>query len=84
MVPITFELAVLLGGISSFAGSLVGLFKFPQPYHPLFESDNFKRASIDSFFLSIKLPAGENADRALEEARKAGAKHAELVVEAER
>src|SRR5205085_2131074 len=46
-IPITFELAVLLGGSSAFLGSLFLLFRFPQPYHPLFESENFRRASID-------------------------------------
>src|SRR2546430_879508 len=38
-IPITFELAVLLGGSSSFFGLLIGLLKFPEPYHPLFELD---------------------------------------------
>src|SRR5688500_1762552 len=59
VVPITFELAVLLGGLSAFLGSLIALFKFPTPYHPLFESENFQRASIDGYFLSVEVGAGK-------------------------
>jgi hypothetical protein len=84
MVPITFELAVLLAGLSAFAGSLFGLFRFPQPYHPLFESESFRRASIDGFFLSVKLPAGGDAAKALEQAKQVGATKVELVEESER
>ena len=50
MLPITFELAVLLGGTSAFFG-LFGLLKLPEPYHPVFEAESFRRASIDAFFL---------------------------------
>ena len=39
-IPITFELAVLLGGGSSFFG-FFALAKLPQPYHPVFESEEF-------------------------------------------
>jgi hypothetical protein len=82
-IPITFELAVLLGGGSSFFGffALAGL---PKPYHPIFESSELTRASIDSFFLSIELPAGTDAERALADVRAAGAISAEGVVESER
>jgi hypothetical protein len=82
-IPITFELAVLLGGSSAFLGSLFLLFKFPQPYHPLFESENFRRASIDGFFLSVEVPAGKD-DEISADARGAGAANVELVVEQER
>jgi hypothetical protein len=82
-IPITFELAVLLGGGSSFFGffALAGL---PKPYHPVFESGELTRASIDSFFLSIELPAGGDADRAMADVRAAGAISAEGVEESER
>jgi len=82
-IPITFELAVLLGGGSSFFGffALAGL---PKPYHPIFESNEFTRASIDSFFLSIELPPGTDAERAMADARAAGAIAAEGVEESER
>jgi hypothetical protein len=82
-IPITFELTVLLGGTSAFLGSLFLLFKFPQPYHPLFESDNFRRASIDGFFLSIEVPDGDGKDdQILDDVRGVGATNAELVAEA--
>ena len=83
-IPITFELAVLLGGCSSFFGVLLALCKFPTPYHPLFESDNFRRASIDGFFLSVEVPAAHKADDVVDAARLVGAVNVELVVEAER
>ena len=82
-IPITFELAVLLGGSSAFLGSLFLLFKFPQPYHPLFESDNFRRASIDGFVLSVEVPDGEGQAEQIEgDVRGVGASNVELVTEA--
>lgn len=83
-IPITFELAVLLGGISAFAGSLLLLFKLPQPYHPLFESESFRRASIDGFFLSVKVPEAKSPDDIVDDARLAGAINVEVVQESER
>ena len=82
-IPITFELAVLLGGGSSFLG-FFALAKLPQPYHPVFEWDEFSRASIDAFFLSIELPAGTDADRAIADVRAAGAKTTQAIEESER
>jgi hypothetical protein len=83
-VPITFELAVLLGGFSAFLGSLLVLFKFPRPYHPLFESENFKRSSIDAFFLSVQVPDGKSPDDIVDDARLVGATNVEVLQEAER
>jgi hypothetical protein len=83
-VPITFELAVLLGGCSSFFGSLIALFKFPQPYHPLFESENFRKASVDGFFLSVQVPTGKQPDDIVDDARRLGATAVEVVTEVER
>ena len=53
MVPIMFELTVL---ISSF-GALLGMFglnKIPQHHHPVFYSDRFDACSDDKFFISIE------------------------------
>ncbi len=82
-IPITFELAVLLAGGSSFFGffTLAGL---PKPYHPIFESKEFARASIDAFFLSVELPVDADADQAQAAVRAAGAMSTELVHESER
>jgi hypothetical protein len=82
-VPITFELTILLGGGSAFFG-LMALMGLPKPYHPLFESESFRRASIDGFFLSIRVPTGESADTIAAEARNVGAANVEIVEEAER
>lgn len=82
-IPITFELAILLAGTSSFFGFFT-LARLPKPYHPVFESGAFQRASIDGFFLSIELDAAANADKALSDVRGLGAVGAELVLESER
>jgi hypothetical protein len=53
-IPITFEMTILLAG---FAG-VFGLFFFtrlPQPYHPVFNSEDFNQhASQDAFYLGIE------------------------------
>ncbi len=82
-IPITFELTVLLGGSSAFFG-LMALMKLPQPYHPVFESENMRRATIDGFFLSIRVPIGETPDAIAGEARNLGALNVEIVEESER
>ena len=83
MVPITFELAVLLAGSSSFFGffALAGL---PKPYHPVFEAEYVRRASIDGFFLSVEVPAGGDVDKVLADVRAAGASQVQSVTESER
>ena len=82
-IPITFELAVLMAGTSSFFGFFT-LARLPKPYHPVFESGAFQRASVDGYFLSVELPAAANADKALSDVRGLGAVGAELVLESER
>jgi hypothetical protein len=82
-IPITFELAVLLAGSSSFFGFFT-LARLPRPYHPVFEWEAMNRASIDAFFLSIELPEGQAADKAVADVRGAGAIAVEVVEESER
>jgi hypothetical protein len=82
-IPITFELAVLMAASSAFFGFFT-LAKLPRPYHPVFESDPFVRASIDAFFLSVEIPAGTDPARVAEDVRIAGAKEIQIVAESER
>ena len=53
MVPIMFELTVLLSAFGAVLGML-GLNELPKHYHPIFFSDRFESCSNDKFFLSIE------------------------------
>jgi hypothetical protein len=52
-IPVTFELGVLGGALGAVFGML-GLNQLPRHHHPIFESDRFRRASDDTFFISIE------------------------------
>ena len=53
MVPILFELTILLSAFGAVFGMLF-LNRLPQHHHPVFESDRFRAASDDKFFVSIE------------------------------
>jgi hypothetical protein len=53
MVPIMFELTILLSALSATFG-MFGLNQLPKHYHPIFFSDRFESCSHDKFFISIE------------------------------
>ncbi len=53
MVPILFELTVLLSSFAAVFGML-HLNRLPRHHHPVFESDRFRAATDDKFFISIE------------------------------
>ena len=53
MVPIIFELGILLCGFATLFG-LLYIIKLPMHNHPIFESERFEAASDDRFFISIE------------------------------
>jgi hypothetical protein len=52
-VPITFEMMVLTAALSGLFG-LMALCGLPRLHHPLFNSAEFDRATMDRFFLSVE------------------------------
>jgi len=53
-IPITFELTVLLGAFFGIGGLFIAT-RFPQPYHPVFNSEDFtEHGSQDAFYLDIE------------------------------
>ena len=78
-IPITFELGVLFAAFALFFGS-IGLFGLPRPYHPIFEAEEFRRASVGSFWISVET-TGDDARtaRVQETLRELGALHVSAV-----
>lgn len=48
----TFEGAVLCASAAAFVGLFWSL-RLPRPWHPMFEADDFERASIDRYWIAV-------------------------------
>jgi hypothetical protein len=52
-VPVIFEATILLSAFAAVFGMLI-LNRLPEPYHPVFDTPEFARATTDGFFLAIE------------------------------
>jgi hypothetical protein len=52
-IPVTFECTILFAGISTLIGMLA-LNGLPRPYHPVFNTPDFERATGNGFFLVVE------------------------------
>jgi hypothetical protein len=80
-IPITFECGILGAVLSIFFGSVFGFFGLPRPYHPVFESERFRTASLDRFWISAETDSDENVHALEESFRQVGAHKIHTVVE---
>lgn len=81
--PIIFELTVLFSGFTTLFG-LLALMGLPRLNHPLFESNQFARATDDGFFIAIEARDDQfSADITKTLLADAGGRNIELVEEPE-
>ena len=80
-IPVTFECTILIAAFGAVFGML-GLNGLPQPYHSVFNTPNFERATQDKFFLAIEAEDPQfDLERTKDFLQTSGA---ELVTEVER
>lgn len=81
-IPITFESGILISVLSIFFGSIFVFFQLPRTYHAVFESEQFRTASLDAFWISAETDDQETVPRLEEKFRSAGARRVHTVTEA--
>jgi hypothetical protein len=72
-VPITFEMGVLFGGFTAFAGTLA-LGKLLRLWHPIFELEGFETASKDGLWLAIERLDSAQLHALAQELQQSGAR----------
>ncbi len=76
-IPITFELTVLASAITAFL-SMFAFNRLPQLYHPVFQSERFRRVTNDRFFLAVESADPQfDAERTEALLRRLGSRHVE-------
>jgi ActD protein len=80
-IPITFETGVLLAVLSIFFGSIFGFFQLPRPYHPVFESERFRTASLDAFWIGAETEDEDAVPELEKKFREVGAHKVHSVAE---
>jgi hypothetical protein len=79
MVPILFELTILLSAFGAVLG-MFGLNRLPRHNHPVFGSDRFRLASDDRFFISIEADDPKfDVDKTQAMLQEAHAHHVEVI-----
>jgi hypothetical protein len=80
-IPITFESGILISVLSIFFSSIFYFFRLPLPYHPVFESERFRTASLDRFWVSAETESDGEAAQIEDRFREVGAHKVHTVVE---
>lgn len=79
-VPITFEMGVLFASIAAVAGVFV-LSRLFCLWHPVFEAEGFESASLDKFWLALRLGGkGDDVDELKHTLEAHGAKRQVVVI----
>jgi len=79
---VTFESGVLICVLTIFFGSIFYFFGLPRTYHPVFEAEEFRSASLDAFWISADLGEAEDAAPVENRLRELGARLVRTVQEA--
>jgi len=80
-IPITFESGVLIAVLSIFFSSIFYFFSLPRTYHPVFESEQFRTATLDAFWISAETDDEAAVPQLEEKFRSTGARRVHTVVE---